>query len=55
MMKMYKKVQVGEVILASDFEIDNFIRILVDNGYIALIERVDEGHWQITILNKVAE
>lgn len=52
---MNKKVQVGEVILANSGSIDDFIRILVENGYVAVIEKVDSTQWQITIVNKVLD
>lgn len=58
-MKMvdYKKVLVGEVMLHSDDQLDigDFIRTLVNNGYIAVIEKVDSEVWQISIYNKVRD
>lgn len=53
----YKKVLVGEVLLHTDDQmaIDDFIKTLVNNNYIAVIEKADAEVWQISIYNKVRD
>lgn len=53
----YKKVLVGEVLLHTDDQmaIDDFIKTLVTNNYIAVVEKADTEVWQISIYNKVRD